>query len=223
MFKDESEPGKARAKMVSKQLAGRGIKDPRVLAAMGNIPRHFFVEENLHYAAYKDKPLPIGGGQTISQPYIVALMSQALQLPATGNTSVLEVGTGSGYQSAILSQIADYVYSVERIEWLGRHARQVLQALNISNVAIKISDGGYGWPEHAPYDGILVTAAAPSIPTPLIPQLKDGARMIVPVGSPGNQHLLCVERKGDGFIQHQLAPVAFVPLRGEHGWQPDDL
>jgi protein-L-isoaspartate(D-aspartate) O-methyltransferase len=223
MFGKKFEPDQARIEMVKTQLSRRGINDVRVLAAMGNIPRHFFVEDKLHYAAYNDKPLPIGAGQTISQPYIVALMSQALQLPATGQTSVLEIGTGSGYQAAVLSQIADNIYSVERISALAEQARVVLDQLNITNVKIKLADGGYGWPEYAPYDGIVVTAAAPDIPAPLIPQLKDGARLIVPVGSPGNQNLLSIQRQGNKVVQYQLAPVAFVPLRGEHGWQPDDV
>jgi len=208
-----------RADMVTYQLARRDISDPRVLKAMGKIPRHCFVGQELLNSAYKDRPLPIGHGQTISQPYIVAFMTQALALPADGSAVVLEVGTGSGYQAAILSQLVAQVYSVERLVPLAKQARQTLLALEIFNVEIKVSDGGYGWPEHGPYDGIIVTAAAPEVPAPLLPQLKNGAKLIVPVGPRGYQDLLCLERRDDNFTTTRLAPVAFVPLLGEHGWQ----
>lgn len=209
----------AQARMVEEQLAKRHISDPRVLAAMGRIPRHRFVEETLRKAAYRDKPLPIGYGQTISQPYVVAFMTQALNLPNDKPTTVLEVGTGSGYQAAILSQIADHVYSVERIEPLAEQVRALLPELGIDNVEIKISDGGYGWPEHAPYDGIVVTAAAPEIPAPLTAQLKDGAYLVVPVGAKNKQFLLRLQRQGNKIVEENLVPVAFVPLLGEHGWE----
>ena len=209
----------ARSQMVEEQLVKRHINDPRVLAAMRNIPRHRFVEEKLWKAAYRDKPLPIGYGQTISQPYMVAFMTQALNLPNDRPTTVLEVGTGSGYQAAILSQIATQVYSVERIAPLAEKVIGLLPELNIHNVEIKITDGGYGWPEHAPYDGIVVTAAAPEIPPPLTAQLKDGASLVVPVGPKQRQFLLRLQRQGNDIVEENLVPVAFVPLLGEHGWE----
>ncbi len=219
MFGKKATTAEARAKMVADQLAGRNISDPRVLKAMAEIPRHRFVSEDLENSAYDDRPLPIGFGQTISQPYIVAFMTQALALPPKGQGVVLEVGTGSGYQAAILSHLAEQVYSIERIEELGIHTREILQTLGILNVEIKVGDGGYGWPEHEPYDAIIVTAGAPEIPAPLTAQLKDGGRLVVPVGPRGRQDLLCLERHGDDIAESQLVPVAFVPLRGEHGWQ----
>jgi protein-L-isoaspartate(D-aspartate) O-methyltransferase len=221
MFGKKFDPDRARAEMVANQLARRGIVDQRVLRAMGDIPRHFFVDEDLFDSAYGDRPLPIGAGQTISQPYIVAFMTQALQLPADGRGVALEIGTGSGYQAAILSQLAARVFSVERIAHLAERARQVLHHLNITNVTIKVDDGGYGWPEKGPYDGILVTAAAPELPRPLLTQLKDDGRLLAPIGPRGHQILLRIHRKGDRFIEERLAPVAFVPLLGEHGWQVD--
>jgi protein-L-isoaspartate(D-aspartate) O-methyltransferase len=221
MFGKKIDPDRARAEMVSNQLISRGIADQRVLTAMGKIPRHYFVDEDLVDSAYGDRPLPIGAGQTISQPYIVAFMTQVLQLPVDGQGVALEIGTGSGYQAAVLSQLASHVFSIERIAHLAERARQVLQRLNITNVTIKVDDGGYGWPEHSPYDGILVTAAAPELPRPLITQLKDGGRVLAPIGPRGHQVLLCLQRKGDRFVEERLAPVAFVPLLGEHGWQID--
>ena len=209
----------ARELMVAEQLVKRQISDPRVLAAMLTIPRHRFVEEKLWRSAYRDKPLPIGHGQTISQPYMVAFMTQALNLPDDRPTTVLEIGTGSGYQAAILSQLVNRVYSIERIEFLAERVKQLLPTLGIDNVAIKVGDGGYGWPEHAPYDGIMVTAAAPQIPAPLTAQLKDGAYLVVPVGPKQNQFLLRLQRQGNQIIEENLVPVAFVPLLGEHGWE----
>ena len=218
MFGRKRIPEEDRAKMVDKQLVKRHIKDQRVLQAMADIPRHRFVDEGQQSSAYNDGPLPIGYGQTISQPYIVAYMSQALNLPPNGKSSVLEVGTGSGYQTAILSQIAGKVYSIERIDALARRAYSVLDELDIKNVEIKVGDGGYGWPEKAPYDAIIVTAAAPEIPAPLTAQLRDGANLVVPVGPRGQQDLIRIQRQGNNLVQKTLAPVAFVPLLGEHGW-----
>ncbi|MCB9077697.1 MAG: protein-L-isoaspartate(D-aspartate) O-methyltransferase [Anaerolineaceae bacterium] len=209
----------ARELMVAEQLVKRHISDPRVLAAMRTLPRHRFIEEKLWRSAYRDKPLPIGHGQTISQPYMVAFMTEALHLPDDRPTTVLEIGTGSGYQAAILSQLVDQVYSIERIEFLAERVKQLLPALGITNVDIKVGDGGYGWPEHAPYDGIVVTAAAPQIPAPLIAQLKDGAYLVVPVGPKQNQYLMRLQRQGDQIVEENLVPVAFVPLLGEHGWE----
>ncbi len=213
----------AQAQMVKKQLANRAITDARILKAMGEIPRHSFVDEDLWEQAYRDGPLPIGLGQTISQPYIVAYMTQALQLPGEGETKVLEIGTGSGYQAAVLSRLVSQVYSVERLELLAVEARRRLLALNIHNVEIKVDDGGYGWAEHAPYDGILVTAAAPEIPAPLIPQLKEGAALVLPVGPRYQQDLYRLRRYGERTVKERLAPVAFVPLLGEHGWGDDEM
>ncbi len=222
MFEETPELTQARDQMVQKQLVTRFIKDPRVLEAMRTIPRHLFVSQELWPSAYRDGPLPIGHEQTISQPYIVAFMTQALELPADGRGVVLEVGTGSGYQAAILSQLAAQVYSIERIEALAQQARRCLQQLEIGNVEIKVGDGGYGWPEYSPYDGIIVTAAAPEVPAPLTVQLKDGARLIVPIGPRWQQELICLQRQGEALVREQLAPVAFVPLIGEHGWSEEE-
>jgi protein-L-isoaspartate(D-aspartate) O-methyltransferase len=208
--------------MVEKQLIARAITNPRVLQAMAEIPRHLFVDRDLWDYAYRDSPQPIGYGQTISQPYIVAFMTEALQLPSDGQGVVLEIGTGSGYQAAILSCLAAKVYSIERISPLAEQARRRLHELGINNVEIKVDDGGYGWPEHAPYDGIITTAAAPEVPAPLIPQLNEGAFLIVPIGPRRQQELLRLQRQGDTIIQERLAPVAFVPLLGEHGWAEDE-
>jgi len=217
MFGKKFDPEQARAEMVSHQLARRNISDPRVLQAMGQIPRHCFVSPEQESSAYKDRPLAIGYGQTISQPYIVAFMTQELRLGP--DAVVLEIGTGSGYQAAVLSRLAAQVFTVERLAPLAERARQTFEALKISNIQVKVSDGGYGWPEYAPFDGIVVTAAAPEVPAPLTAQLKDGARLIVPVGPRGEQNLLCLQRHGNSIEKSVLAPVAFVPLLGEHGWQ----
>ncbi|MFC1975841.1 protein-L-isoaspartate(D-aspartate) O-methyltransferase [Chloroflexota bacterium] len=213
---------KARALMVKKQLAARAITDSRVLKVMGEIPRHLFVDKDLWDSAYRDSPLVIGYGQTISQPYIVGFMTQALQLPEDGQAVVLEIGTGSGYQTAILSRLTAKVYSVERIEALAERARHVLDELNIYNVEIKVADGGYGWPEHCPYDAIIATAAAPEIPPPLIDQLKDGGRLVAPVGPRWQQELIRLQWRGEELLKDKLAPVAFVPLIGEHGWAGEE-
>ena len=218
MFGKKLDLDEARALMVKKQLIARHITDLRVLKAMGEIPRHRFVEERFWSSAYDDGPIPIGYDQTISQPFIVALMTQALCLPQNRQTVVLEIGTGSGYQAAILSRLASKVYSVERIKALAQKVQSVLGELEIDNVEIKVGDGGYGWPEHSPYDGIIVTAAAPEIPAPLKAQLKDGAMLVAPVGPKRQQHLLRLQRQGDHIVEETLVPVAFVPLLGEHGW-----
>lgn len=222
MFQENPELTKAREEMVQKQLISRFIKDPRVLEAMRTIPRHLFVDEEMWPSAYRDGPLPIGQDQTISQPYIVAFMTQALELPKDGSGVVLEIGTGSGYQAAILSHLAARVYSVERIAVLAKQAKCCLRQLEIDNVEIKVADGGYGWQEHSPYDGIIVTAAAPEIPAPLEAQLKDRARLVIPIGPRWQQELICVRREGNNLIKEKLAPVAFVPLIGEHGWSEEE-
>lgn len=222
MFGKKPNLAEAQELMVKKQLAGRSITDSRVLQAMREIPRHLFVEEELWDQAYKDGPLPIGYGQTISQPYIVAFMTEALQLPKDGHAVVLEIGTGSGYQAAILSRLARQVYSVERLEPLADRAWHSLQALGIKNVEIRVGDGGYGWPEHAPYDGITVTAAAPEVPAPLLAQLGEEAMLVVPTGPQRHQQeLLRFHWRHGRIVEEKLAPVAFVPLIGEHGWEED--
>lgn len=222
MFSKKPSLAEAQALMVKKQLVARSITDPRILQIMGKIPRHMFVAEALQAQAYKDSPLPIGYDQTISQPYMVAFMTEALQLSRDGHAVVLEIGTGSGYQAAILSRLAARVFSVERIEPLAEQARDCLAKLGINNVEIKISDGGYGWPEHAPYDGIIVTAAAPEVPAPLLAQLKEGAFLVVPTGPRRQQQeLLRLHWQEDRVVEEKLAPVAFVPLIGEHGWEEE--
>ncbi|OAG27199.1 protein-L-isoaspartate(D-aspartate) O-methyltransferase [Thermodesulfatator autotrophicus] len=208
---------KARERMVQTQIAARGIKDPRVLAAMLKVPRHLFVEEALKDQAYGDYPLPIGEGQTISQPYIVALMTEALELK--GPEKVLEVGTGSGYQAAILAELARWVYSIERYSSLARRAKRILESLGYNNVIIKVGDGTKGWPEAAPFDAIIVTAAGPKIPEPLIEQLKDGGRLVMPVGDEWSQYLIKVTKKGDQLIKENLGAVRFVKLVGEYGFK----
>jgi protein-L-isoaspartate(D-aspartate) O-methyltransferase len=202
--------------MVREQIESRGITNARVLAAMTKVPRHEFVPEHLADAAYEDHPLPIGCGQTISQPYIVALMTELLQLEP--GAKVLEVGTGSGYQAAILAEVGAQVYSIEIVEPLAKTSVELFQRLGYGNIHVKSGDGYLGWPEHAPYDGIVVTAAADChVPPPLIEQLKPGGRLVIPVddGQP-HQSLLLVEKGADGKITtHNVAPVMFVPLTRE--------
>ncbi len=201
--------------MVREQIESRGVSDPRVLAAMRKVPRHEFVPEHLADAAYEDHPLPIGYGQTISQPYIVALMTELLRL--TPAAKVLEVGTGCGYQTAVLAEIAAEVYSVEIIEPLASESADRLQRLGYRNVHVKHADGYQGWPEQAPFDAIVVTAGADHIPPPLVEQLKPGGRMAVPVGQPhGEQMLVLVEKDADGNVStRSVTPVLFVPLTRE--------
>ena len=204
----------AREKMVTEQIRERGISDPAVLAAMAKVPRHRFVLEDYLDSAYADHPLPIGRGQTISQPYIVALMTQHLALRP--DSKVLEIGTGSGYQAAVLAEITGQVYTVEIIEPLGQQAAATLEELGY-NIHCKIDDGYYGWEEYAPYDAIIVTCAPDHVPQPLNRQLKDGGRMIIPVGPPGfYQTLWLIERKGEIFQSTNLEGVRFVPMLGEH-------
>ncbi len=205
-----------REHMVREQLLRRRIRDERVLEAMGTIPRHLFVPEDQQHLAYIDAPLPIGSGQTISQPYIVALMTELLGLEA--GDSVLEIGTGSGYQAAILSRVAGQVYSIERIPELAERARVLFGKLGIENVEIITGDGTQGLEEHQPYDGIIVTAAAPEVPKPLESQLAQDGRMVLPVGTRVGQVLEVWHRKGDELVCEKIAPVAFVPLIGKHGW-----
>jgi protein-L-isoaspartate(D-aspartate) O-methyltransferase len=207
----------AREKMVREQLVPRGIKDKRVLAAMGTVPRHLFIDEALWGEAYNDNPLPIGEKQTISQPYIVALMTEALEL--TGREKVLEIGTGSGYQTAILAELALKVFSVERVRPLYQRARRILDQLKCFNVVLKIYDGTLGWPEESPFDAIMVTAASPEIPAPLLEQLALQGRMIIPVGDRYTQTLKRIIKTENGFDEEDLGGVRFVSLIGEHGWR----
>ncbi len=207
---------KARERMVAEQLVSRGIADEKVLTAMGAVPRHRFVEMGLEAIAYSDRPLPIGHHQTISQPYIVARMTEALELEP--DDKVLEIGAGSGYQAAVLAEIGQKVYTIEKIEPLLERARSILDELGYDNVVSKIDDGARGWPEHAPYDAILVTAGAPDVPQPLMDQLAEGGRMIIPVGDQTLQELIKVVKKNGEARKKKLGGCRFVPLRGEHGW-----
>ena len=213
-----------RKKMVDSQIRSRGIRDERVLEAMEKVPRHFFIEEGLQDQAYSDHPLPIGERQTISQPYIVALMTEALAL--TGTEKVLEIGTGSGYQAAVLAELADRVFSTERLPRLADRARKILYALRYSNVLIKVGDGTQGWSEEAPFDGIIVTAGAPKVPKPLVQQLAVGGRLVIPVGDRYSQNLLRVVRLSEdpGDVDEEdLGGCRFVDLIGEHGWKNNGL
>jgi protein-L-isoaspartate(D-aspartate) O-methyltransferase len=202
----------ARQKMVETQLMGRDITDTRVLAAMAKVERHRFVPVDERAKAYDDCPLPIGEGQTISQPYIVALMTQLLNLK--GNEKVLEIGTGSGYQAAVLAELAREVYTIEIVEPLGWAAEVRLKELGYTNITVRIGDGYLGWPEEAPFDDIIVTCAPDKIPQPLIDQLADGGQMVIPVGTYA-QELVLVEKKAGKIIRRSVAPVIFVPMTGE--------
>lgn len=193
------------------RLREEGIRDAEVLEVMRTLPRHLFIDEALASRAYENNALPIGFGQTISQPYIVALMTQALRA-GTRLRKVLEVGTGCGYQAAVLGKLADEVYTVERIEPLAKRARRTLAQLHLTNVHVKLSDGSWGWPEHAPYDGILVAAAPADVPPSLLEQLAPGAHLVIPVGGPSFQELLVVQRTDAGFVRERLELVNFVPL-----------
>ena len=213
----EDEYATERERMVRFQLAGRGIRDRRVLEAMRAVPRHRFVPPHLAGSAYHDSPLPIGQGQTISQPYIVALMTELLSL--RGTEKVLEIGTGSGYQAAVLSLLALQVISVERFAPLAQEAQRVLVELGYRNVRIEVGDGSLGWPAEAPYDAIVVTAASPQMPSPLRDQLAEGGRLLAPVGPRWTQQLVLERRVGNQYRTEMSISVAFVPLIGEHGWQ----
>jgi protein-L-isoaspartate(D-aspartate) O-methyltransferase len=209
---DDAAFAKAREAMVAEQIAARGVRDPKTLAAMRKVPRHLFVPRNMVRDAYADSPLPIGQGQTISQPYIVGFMTEALKLQ--GGETVLEVGTGSGYQAAVLSEIAAHVYTIEIVTSLAEEAAERLRRLGYDRVSVRAGDGYAGWPEKAPFDAIIVTAAAPRVPEPLKAQLKDGGRLILPVGE-DEQELLVVKRRGEVFDESRVLGVRFVPMTGK--------
>jgi protein-L-isoaspartate(D-aspartate) O-methyltransferase len=199
-------------------LAERGIRDPKVLEAFRKVPRHLFLDEALWPQAYGDHPLPIGEKQTISQPYMVALMTEALQL--IGTEKVLEIGTGSGYQTAILAELSDRVYSIERLPGLAKRARKVLDQLKYTNIVIRIGDGTEGWRDESPFEGIIVTAAAPEAPDPLMKQLAFGGRMLVPIGDEHFQDLMRYVKDGeDRYREENYGGCRFVKLIGEHGWR----
>ena len=202
--------------MVEQDLRARGIRDPRVLEAFLKVPRERFVPARERMHAYADRPLPIGFGQTISQPYMVAIMLEALQL--SGREKVLEIGTGSGYQTALLAELAREVYTVDIIPELVDQARWVLKDLGYRNVRFRVGDGGEGWPEHAPFDRILVSAAMPEVPPPLLDQLADGGILVGPVGDLMEQDLVRLRRRGEAFTRESLGRCAFVPLRGKWGF-----
>lgn len=207
----------ARRRMVAEQVVARGITDSRVIDAMLKVPRHKFVEEALEGKAYQDAPLPIGEKQTISQPYMVAVMSEALNLK--GFETVLEVGTGSGYQAAVLALLADRVFSLERIPALARRARKILDECGFSKVNIRLADGTHGWQDMAPFDAIVVTAGAPEVPQNYLDQLTVGGRLVIPVGDRDSQVLMRIKRTGEReYEEERLLGCRFVPLIGNHGW-----
>jgi protein-L-isoaspartate(D-aspartate) O-methyltransferase len=219
MNKAKNDFSKARLKMVEDQIIARGIQDPRVIAAMKKVPRHLFVEEALQGQAYSDHPLPIGEKQTISQPYMVALMTETLLL--TGRDKVLEIGAGSGYQTCILAEIALKVFSIERIRSLAIQVRKLVYELGYLNVEIKFSDGTLGWMDESPFDAIMVTAGSPGIPQPLVDQLAVGGRLVIPVGDPTDQELIRVTRTEGGIKKEDLGGCRFVRLIGQHGWDEE--
>ncbi len=213
----EARAARERERMVEEQLVRRGVTDPRVLDAMRRVPRHRFVEEALRDRAYGDHPLPIGENQTISQPYIVGMMTQLLAL--TGTEKVLEIGTGSGYQTAVLAELVRRVCSVERFMSLGVRARRILEELGYTSAVVKMADGTYGWADEAPFERIIVTAGAPAIPAPLVQQLAEGGRIVVPVGGPQSQ-VLHVAEKVDGRMRLTMdCDCSFVKLVGKYGWE----
>lgn len=207
----------ARERMVQDQLAARGITDAHVLAVMGRVPRHAFVEEYLRDQAYEDYPLPIGENQTISQPYMIAIMAQVLRLEQTER--ILEIGTGSGYLSAILAELGAMVYSVERLESLASRAQATLQTLGYRNVLIDVGDGSLGWPDHAPFDAVVVGSAAPCLPRPLLSQLITGGRLVLPMGEEELQTLVKVSKEPSGLREEYFGECRFVKLRGQYGWE----
>jgi protein-L-isoaspartate(D-aspartate) O-methyltransferase len=219
-MEDEVYYADLRNRMVNEQIIARGIQDERVLDALKRVPRHWFVPEEYAHIAYSDNPLPIGNGQTISQPYIVALMTELLELE--GDETVLEVGTGSGYQAALLAYLAQRVYTIERHTVLAEKAEKVLQRLGLTNVSVHVGDGSVGLQKYSPYQAIVVTAAAPRVPQQFFDQLSEGGRLVIPEGGIGGQILDRWRKHGSEYKQEHIAPVAFVPLRGQHGWKEDN-
>lgn len=206
-----------RENMIQRQIIGRGVKDPRVIEAMKTVPRHVFVDKTYYHQAYGDYPLPIGCGQTISQPYMVAKMTELLEL--SSGDHVLEIGTGSGYQTAVLAYLCKIVYTIERISELQRYAKERLKGLGFGNISYMVGDGSLGWPECAPFDAIMVTAGAPDIPDPLLKQLADKGRMVIPVGDHGYQVLNFVRKQKGRLFREPLFECTFVPLVGKASWQ----
>ncbi len=219
MIKKANDYSISRSRMVREQLIPRGISDDLVLQVMGQVSRHIFVEDALQSQAYGDYPLPIGEGQTISQPYIVALMTQALELQ--GSETVLEIGTGCGYQTAVLAGLCEKVYSVERIKALTIKARKHLDRLSCINVVCKIDDGTTGWKEYSPFDAITITAASPEVPSLLLEQLKDPGNMVIPVGDRFSQELIVIRKRDGRITKETIEQVRFVGLIGQHGWNDD--
>lgn len=205
-----------RKRMVKEQISARGIKDERVIDVMNRVPRHIFVEKTYYHQAYNDYPLPIGYGQTISQPYMVAMMTELLELKS--DEKVLEIGTGSGYQTAILASLCAKVYSIERIAELTKRARTTLDSLGFQNVNLMVGDGSIGWPDYSPYDGIIVTAGAPEIPNALIEQLAENGRLVIPVGDEFSQVLNLVRKHKGRIYRKEFFGCTFVPLVGKGGW-----
>ncbi len=206
-----------RERMVQEQIVARGVKDERVIDAMKRVPRHLFVDKTYYHQAYNDYPLPIGNGQTISQPYMVAAMTELLELK--GNESVLEIGTGSGYQTAILALLCNRVFTIERISELSFRARKVLNELGFNNINFMVGDGSVGWPDYAPYDGIIVTAGAPETPNALINQLADKGILVIPIGGEYFQTLNVIKKYKGVITRKELFECTFVPLVGKEGWE----
>ena len=208
---------RARGRMIEEQLVSRGISDPLVLAAMARVERHLFVDEALQVRAYEDKPLPIGARQTISQPFMVGLMTQTLEL--RGTERVLEIGTGCGYQTAVLAELTANVFSIERISALAAAARQLLDRLGYYNVAIRVGDGTLGWAEEAPFDAIVVSAGTPRVPRPLVAQLRSGGRLVFPIGEEELQTLVRIRKDETGLREEYFGDCRFVKLVGRYGWE----
>ena len=209
-----------RRKMVEKQILGRGIKDLSVMEVLSRVPRHLFVNSSLQHRAYGDCPLPIGENQTISQPYIVALMTQVLDLK--GGERVLEIGTGSGYQTAILAELASHVFTIERVKPLVKKTKELLEGLKYKNIVFKTFDGTYGWRDQSPFDAILISAATPSIPKSLIEQLADKGRLVAPVGERESQDLVVLNKNGDRVMERKIGSCKFVPLIGKFAWSEEE-
>ncbi|KMP11465.1 protein-L-isoaspartate O-methyltransferase [Candidatus Nitromaritima sp. SCGC AAA799-C22] len=206
--------------MIEEQLVSRGIKDLAVMEAMSRVPRHLFVNSSLQHRAYGDCPLPIGENQTISQPYIVALMTQALRLRE--EERILEIGTGSGYQTAILAELATQVFTIERIKPIAQNARELLDGLGYTNIVYKAFDGTYGWRDQSPFDAILVSASTPEIPTVLIDQLADRGRLVAPVGGREEQTLVALNKNKDRVVRREIGGCKFVPLIGKFAWPEEE-